>query len=124
MKKTLINSGIIEDSSFINDNGADKFVIEWLFKESYYGTKKSWMVGSGCSAKGGSYEVFQDVNNNGKYDSNDKKYFVATGSISKGKYKQSKNLDLNYGAGYCEGFSDMTADFYIGSKKISTAKWW
>lgn len=118
MAKIIINNGEVTSSDF---SGKKAFKLKATMENPYHNSHDSWIIGS--SAKSGwNYKIYQDSNNNGKFDSSDKSHYVAKGSISK---KHSKLLfQIKPGNAHIEGYSDMTASLSVFGKKISTAKWW
>jgi len=115
----LINYGTIASSQW---NNRRDFIIRWSFEVKYKNSKTTWMVGRGSAANGAKYKLYQDSNNNGKYDGAKGDTYVGYGLVNAADYQQFASI-FKGTPGKCLGYADYTADMVIGGQTISTANW-
>jgi len=115
----IINYGTSASSHWKNKSD---FIIRWSFKVAYKNSRTTWMVGRGSAANGARYKLYQDSNNNGKYDGAKRDTYVGYGSVNVANYQQFASIFKGTRAEVF-GYADYTADLVIGGQTISTANW-
>jgi len=115
----LINYGTI--ASYQQKKGRD-FIVRWSIEVEYKNSKTTWMVGRGSAVNGARYKLYQDSNNNNKYDGAKGDTYVGYGSVNAADFQQFSSI-FKGTPGEVLGYADYTADIVIGGQTIGTANW-
>lgn len=117
MNDPIINFGRSTSSELLNKND---FLVRWSFKVPYRNSRTTWMVGRGSKATGASFDLYQDSNNNRRFDRQDA--FTGFGKIPKNSFSDFNQI-LKGGRGKILGYSDFTADIIFGNRTIGEINW-
>ena len=115
----IINYGTI--ASYQWKKGRD-FIVRWSFEVEYKNSKTTWMVGRGTASGGAKYKLYQDTNNNNKYDGGKGDTYVGDGSVSAANFQQFASV-FKGTSGEVLRYADYTADIVIGGQTVGTANW-
>lgn len=71
---------------------------------------------------GARFKLYQDSNNNGKYDAGIGDAYVGSGKISRSNYFLFTQIFAGASA-EAYGYADYTADFFVGGNPVGVANW-
>ena len=115
----IINYGTV--TSYQQKKKRD-FIIRWSFEVPYKNSSTTWMVGRRAGTSGAKYKVYQDSNNNNKYDGTRGDTYVGYGSASGPEYTQFSSLFKGV-SGEIYGYNDFTADIVVGGLPAGNLNW-
>jgi hypothetical protein len=119
MADNIINYGTV--TSYQWKKGKD-FIIQWNVEVAYKNSNTTWMVGRGNSSSGVKYKIYQDSNNNNKYDGQRGDTYVGYGGVSAANYAQFSSL-FKGAQGEVNGYSNYTADILVGGLIVGSLRW-
>jgi hypothetical protein len=115
-KDNIVNYGVNNSSKWDRRD----FIVRWTFEFAYRNSRTTWMVGSGSKKKGARFDLFQDSNNNRRFDDSDS--FTGTGSVSRQTYSAFTNI-LKGRRGEVLGYGDFTADVVYRNQTVGQIDW-